>query len=261
MPPDRKKVPARIFDDQVALITGAGSSIGLATAKSFAEAGAAVVIADRDGESARSAAAALSASGHSALAIRCDVAVEREVEAMIDRVVTIFGRIDVAFNHAGLHVPMAATAEALGDDFDYVHAVNLRGLWSCMKYELQQMQIQGRGSIVNCASQSALVGTVGHGAYSASKHGVLGLTRSAALEYAAKGIRINAVCPGSVHASTAERALIDEPEAMDATIDRIPLGRLGHPDEIASAVVWLSGPGASFVIGHALVVDGGYTVA
>lgn len=183
MMPREHRSPARIFDDPVALVTGAGSCTGLATAKAFAKAHAAALLADQDGESARSAAAALAVSGHSALAMRCDVAVEHEVASMIGRTVGFFGRLDLAFNHGGLHVPAATTADALGDDIGYVTAVNLRGLRSCMKYELQQMQVQERGSIVNCASQFAPVGAAGLAACSASKHGALGLTRSAAFEY------------------------------------------------------------------------------
>jgi len=145
-------------------------------------------------------------------------------------------------------------------DFDRVIAVNLRGIWNCMKHELRHMREQRSGAIVNCSSQSGLVGTAGLGAYTASKHGVIGLTRTAALEYAPQGIRINAICPGTSDTPMVTRAVADAPEHMRAIVNEIPLGRLGRAEEIASAVLWLCGPGAGFTIGQALVVDGGYTV-
>jgi NAD(P)-dependent dehydrogenase (short-subunit alcohol dehydrogenase family) len=247
------------FKGKVALVTGAASGIGLAIATAFAEAGASVVMADRDEQSVSEAASALIASGHKALAVGCDVSDESQVAAMVERSIAKFGRLDAACNNAGIHVPRAETADATGEDFDRANAVNLRGVWNCMKYELLEMRAQGSGSIVNVSSQSGIVGIPGLGAYTASKHGVVGLTKSAALEYASKGIRINALCPGSVHTPMVERALQSHPEAMKEVIKDIPLGRLGTAEEIAAAALWLCSPGASFVIGHALVVDGGYT--
>jgi len=248
------------FEGKVALVTGAGMGIGLATAKAFADAGAAVVLADVNAEAVRAATERLVTAGHKALGIRCDVADERQVAAMVEQAISTFGRLDAAFNNAGIHVPVAETADALGEDFDRAIAINLRGVWSCMKYELRQMRTQGSGAIVNCSSQSGLVGTAGLGAYTASKHAVVGLTKSAALEYAPKGIRINAVCPGSTDTLMVQQALASEPETMKAVMKEIPLGRLGRAEEIASAVLWLCGPGAGFALGQALVVDGGYTV-
>jgi NAD(P)-dependent dehydrogenase (short-subunit alcohol dehydrogenase family) len=247
------------FNNKIALVTGAGSGIGFATARAFAEAGAAVALADIHEDSVRSAASELASLGHKAIGIRCDVADERSVAAMIEKVVASFGRLDMAFNNAGLHVPVANTADAEAKDFDLAIAVNLRGVWNCMKHELRQMRSQGSGVVVNCSSNSGLAGLANLGAYTASKHGVIGLTKSAALEYASKGIRINAVCPGPVETPMVSRALANAPDHMKAVIHEIPLGRLGRSEEIASAVLWLCSPGASFVIGHALAVDGGYT--
>jgi NAD(P)-dependent dehydrogenase (short-subunit alcohol dehydrogenase family) len=247
------------FEDKVALVTGAGSGIGLATARAFAEAGASVALADKDEESALFAADQLIEAGHKALGIECDVADEQQVAAMIERTLSNYGRLDAACNNAGIHVQLADTSEAAGEDFDRLMAINLRGVWNCMKHELRAMLRQGSGAIVNVSSQSGIAGIAGLGAYTASKHGVLGLTKSAALEYAAKGIRVNAVCPGSVLTPMVERALASHPESMNKVIQDIPLGRLGGAEEIAAAVLWLCGPAASFVIGHALVVDGGYT--
>jgi NAD(P)-dependent dehydrogenase (short-subunit alcohol dehydrogenase family) len=248
------------FENKVALVTGAGSGMGLATAKAFAEAGASVVLADSNEESVRTAAEDLVAAGHKALAIRCNVADERQVAAMVEQTVSTFGRLDAAFNNAGVQSPIAETADAGGEEFDRVNAINLRGVWNCMKYELLQMREQGSGAIVNNSSIGGLVGIAGRGAYHASKHGVLGLTKSAALEYASRGIRINAICPGTIETPMVAGMLTSEPEAMKEIMKDQPIGRLGRPEEIASAVLWLCSPGASFVIGHALVVDGGYTV-
>jgi NAD(P)-dependent dehydrogenase (short-subunit alcohol dehydrogenase family) len=248
------------FENKVALVTGAGSGIGLATAKAFAEAGAAVVLADNQDESVRAAAEDLVAAGHKALAIRCDVADEGQVAAMVEQTVSAFGRLDAAFNNAGVQSPVAETADAGGEDFDRVNAVNLRGVWSCMKYELLQMREQGSGAIVNTSSIGGLVGIAGRGVYHAAKHGVLGLTKSAALEYASRGIRINAVCPGIIDTPMVAGMLASQAEAMKELMKDVPIGRLGRPEEIAAAVLWLCSPGAGFVIGHALVVDGGYTV-
>ncbi len=248
------------FENQVALVTGAGSGIGLATAKAFAEAGASVVLAGHHEESVRAAAESLIAAGHKALAVRCDVADERDVKAMVEETLSAFGRLDAAFNNAGVQSPIAETADASGEEFDRVNAINLRGIWSCMKYELLQMRAQGSGVIVNTSSLGGLVGIAGRGAYHASKHGVIGLTKSAALEYAARGIRINAVCPGIIETPMVAGMLASETDAMKELMRDVPIARLGRSEEIAGAVLWLCSPGASFVIGHALVVDGGYTI-
>jgi NAD(P)-dependent dehydrogenase (short-subunit alcohol dehydrogenase family) len=249
------------FEDKVALVTGAGSGLGLATAKAFAESGASVVLADWNEKAAHSAAEELAAQGHKALAIHCDVADDAQVEAMVEQAVATFGRLDAAYNNAGVQNIVAEAADASREDFDRVMATNLRGVWSCMKFELRQMRKQGSGAIVNCSSIGGLVGGAGRGTYQATKHGVLGLTKSAALEYAARGIRINAVCPGLIHTPMADRMMAGgQAEALSAMLKDVPIGRLGRAEEIANAVLWLCSPAASLVVGHALVVDGGYTI-
>ena len=247
------------FSDKVALVTGAASGIGLATAKAFAEAGATVSLADLHEDAARSAAEQLVAGGQRAIAVRCNVADEADVAAMVEQTVSTFGRLDAAFNNAGVQSPAVETADTSGEEFNRVNAINLRGVWNCMKYELRQMREQGSGAIVNCSSIGGLIGIAGRATYHASKHGVIGLTKSAALEYASKGIRINAVCFGTIETPMVADMLAKEPDAMKDIMRDQPIGRLGRPEEIAAAVLWLCSPGASFVIGHALTVDGGYT--
>lgn len=247
------------FKDKVALITGAAEGIGYATARAFAQSGAAVVLADIS-ETVINRAQELVDEGYRAIGIRCDVSVETDVKEVVEKTVSVFGRLDIAYNNVGIHAPVAEVAEAEGTDFDRVIAVNLRGVWNCMKYELIQMKKQGSGAIVNCSSQSGLVGTAGIGAYTASKHGVIGLTKCAALEYARQGIRINAICPGTSDTPMVQKAASLSPEHMANVINAIPLGRMGHSEEIASAVLWLCSEQAGFAIGHSLVVDGGYTI-
>lgn len=247
------------FENKVALVTGAGSGMGLATAKAFAEAGAAVVLADISGNVVRSVAEELVAAGHQALALRCNVTDEADVAAMIAQTVATFGRLDAAFNNAGVQSLPVETADASGEEFERVNAINLRGVWNCMKYELRQMREQGSGAIVNNSSIGGLIGIPGRAIYHASKHGVIGLTRSAALEYAARGIRINAICPGAIETPMVADMIVREGISQEDLLRHQPTGRLGRPEEIASAVLWLCSPGASFVIGHALAVDGGYT--
>jgi NAD(P)-dependent dehydrogenase (short-subunit alcohol dehydrogenase family) len=251
--------PTYDFEGQVAVVTGAGGGMGLATAQAFAQAGAAVVLADTNEQALRAATDELTAAGHQALGVTCDVADEDEVAALVDRTVGDFGRLDMAFNNAGIMIPPSDAADEPAERFDRVTAVNLRGVWTCMKHELRQMRGQGSGAIVNCSSLGGLVGNPGRASYHATKHGVLGLTKSAALEYAPRGVRINAVCPGTIETPMVTDMIakgeLDIPEAEANQ----PIGRLGHSDEIAAAVLWLCSPGASFVIGVALPVDGGYT--
>jgi len=234
--------------------------MGLTTARAFAEAGAAVALADVNENAVRSIAEELVAAGHKAIGIRCDVADEAEVAAMVEQTVSTFGRLDAAFNNAGVQAPPSDMADEAAEEFDRVNAINLRGVWACMKHELRHMRAQGSGAIVNCSSLDGLVGLPSRAAYHASKHGVIGLTKSAALEYAPRGIRINAVCPGIIDTPMVASMLTSQPEAMKELMKEQPIGRLGRPEEIAAAVLWLCSPGSSFVIGHALAVDGGYTV-
>jgi NAD(P)-dependent dehydrogenase (short-subunit alcohol dehydrogenase family) len=248
------------FENKVALVTGAGSGLGLATAKAFAEAGAAVVLADTNEKAVKCSADEMSTRGQKALAVTCDVADDAQVEAMVEQTVAVFGRLDVAYNNAGVQNIVAEAADSSREDFDRVIGVNLRGVWSCMKFELRQMLKQGSGAIVNCSSIGGLVAGARRGTYQASKHGVLGLTKSAALDYAARGIRINAVCPGIIHTGMLDHMMKTQADALNAMLKDVPIGRLGRPEEIANAVLWLCSPAASFMIGHALAVDGGYTI-
>jgi NAD(P)-dependent dehydrogenase (short-subunit alcohol dehydrogenase family) len=247
------------FENKVALVTGAASGMGLATARAFAESGAAVALADVNEAALRSAVGDLIAAGHKAIAVRCDVADEAEVAAMVEQTLASFGRLDAAFNNAGVQAPPSDMADETAAGFDRVNAINLRGVWACMKHELRHMRRQGSGAIVNCSSLGGLVGLPNRAAYHASKHGVIGLTRSAALEYAPRGIRINAVCPGTIDTPMVAAMLEKQADAIKEILRDQPIGRLGRAEEIASAVLWLCSPGASFVIGHALAVDGGYT--
>jgi NAD(P)-dependent dehydrogenase (short-subunit alcohol dehydrogenase family) len=245
--------------ERVALVTGGGGGIGLATASAFAEAGASVIMADSNATLLEEAAGDLRSAGHEVLAVTCDVTDRNQVRATTEQAVVAYGRLDAAFNNAGINCDSAPMLETEDEEFDSILDVNLRGVWNCMKAELRQMMAQGSGAIVNCSSIGGMRGSKGRAAYSASKFGVIGLTRAAALDYAGMGIRINAVCPGII-GNTPMAARVtknNDPDIIKAFVAAEPIGRLGEPEEVAAAVLWLCSAGASFMVGHALAVDGG----
>ena len=248
------------FDGQVALVTGAAKGMGLAAARAFAKSGAAVAMADMDAEAVGKEAQALVKAGGKALAVTCDVADEAQVRDMVAAAIRAFGRLDAAFNNAGIQSPVTDTAELESAEFDRVISVNLRSVWLCMKYELLEMRKQGSGAIVNNSSLGGLVGLPGRAAYHAAKHGVLGLTKSAALEYGAKGIRINAVCPGTIDTPMVQARFDSGNLTREFVAQTQPIGRIGRAEEVADTVLWLCSPAASLLIGQPIAVDGGYTI-
>ena len=251
--------PIYDFKGQVALVTGAAKGMGLATARMFAESGASVVLADLDGDLAAKEAERIIRQRGTAIGIACDVADEAQVAAMIDRAVAEYGRLDMAFNNAGIQVPPSDAAEEPLAHFERVTAINQRGVWACMKHELRVMREQGSGAIVNCSSLGGLVGLPQRAAYHGTKHAVLGMTKSAGVEYAPRGIRMKAVCPGTIDTPMVADMLEGQADAMAEIMKQQSIGRLGRAEEVAAAVLWLCSPGASFVIGVGLPVDGGFT--
>ena len=251
--------PIYNFKGQVALVTGAAKGMGLATARMFAQSGASVVLADLDGNLAAKEAERIVVEGGTAIDVACDVADEAQVAAMVDRALAEYGRLDMAFNNAGIQVPPSDAADEPIEHFERVTAVNQRGVWACMKHELRVMRAQGSGAIVNCSSLGGLVGLPQRAAYHGTKHAVLGMTKSAGVEYAPRGIRINAVCPGTIDTPMVADMLEGQAEAMAEIMKQQSIGRLGRAEEVAAAVLWLCSPGASFVIGVGLPVDGGFT--
>lgn len=251
--------PVYDFTGQVGLVTGASSGIGLAAAQAFAEAGASVVLADINTEALNTATAGLTAAGRQAIGVTCDVADEAEAAAMVEHTVATYGRLDMAFNNAGVVGFTGDLAEETAESFDHVTSINLRGIWTCMKHELRQMRTQGTGAIVNCSSLGGLVGRAGRATYHATKHGVIGLTKSAAMDYAPLGIRINAVCPGVIDTPMSSDMIESQPDAMKEIMRDQPIGRPGRPNEVAAAALWLCSSAASLVLGVALPVDGGFT--
>jgi NAD(P)-dependent dehydrogenase (short-subunit alcohol dehydrogenase family) len=243
---------------KVALITGGSTGIGRATALAFADAGARVVLANPHNVAAGEALARLiHERGGQALFVQADVTRADEVAGLVAQTVEHFGRLDYAFNNAGVGGPPASVVDTDEANWDMVLDVNLKGVWLCMKYQIPAMLRFGGGAIVNTSSAGGLVGTPGLAAYTASKHGVVGLTKVAALEYAQSGIRVNAVCPGVIHTSMIDQVREIAPEVVDMLVARHPIGRIGTPEEVAAAVVWLCSDAASFITGTALSIDGG----
>ncbi|MBV7337823.1 SDR family oxidoreductase [Chloroflexi bacterium TSY] len=245
------------FEGKVALVTGSGSGIGRASALAFAKEGASIVVADIVTAGGEETVQMITEAGGEAIFVRADVSQAAEVEALLHRIVESYGRLDYAHNNAGIESIRIPTVEHTEETWDSIINVNLKGVWLCMKYEIPQMLKHGGGAIVNTSSVAGLAGYAGVAAYAASKHGVNGLTKVAAIEYAQAGVRVNAVCPGAIRTPMIQRALDERPEMADGIAAMHPLGRMGEPEEIAQAVVWLCSDAASFVTGLPMSVDGG----
>jgi NAD(P)-dependent dehydrogenase (short-subunit alcohol dehydrogenase family) len=247
------------FKGKVAFVTGAANGIGRATAIAFATEGADVVLADISEKDIQETARLIEEAGGKALAIRCDVQKSEDIKNALDQAVQKFGGIDVAFNNAGIEQPTKELTAITEEEWDKLMNIDLRGIFLCMKYQIPLMLASGGGAIVNTSSGAGVKGFKGQAAYAAAKHGIIGLSRSAALDYADQNIRINAICPGIIETPMMDRFSGGTPEGRQKVIAQEPIGRMGKPEEIASAVLWLCSEGASFAIGHALVVDGGQT--
>jgi NAD(P)-dependent dehydrogenase (short-subunit alcohol dehydrogenase family) len=248
----------KIFEGKVALVTGGSYGIGRAAAIAFAKSGAKVVVADWMEDKDNETIKLIKNAGGVAEFIKCDVSSAAQVKNMIEKTVEKFGRIDYAFNNAGIEGHMDNTHECTEENWDKTIGVNLKGVWLCMKNEIPQMLKMGKGVIINCASVAGLNGFAGLPAYTATKHAVVGLTRTAALEYAKQGIRVNAVCPGVIHTAMIDRITGKDKEVEKQYIGMEPIGRMGNPEEVAEAVVWLCSDAASFITGIAMPVDGGF---
>jgi NAD(P)-dependent dehydrogenase (short-subunit alcohol dehydrogenase family) len=247
-----------LLKGEVTLVTGGGSGIGRATSILLAKQGAKVMIADYVPEGAERTVKMIKETGGEASCVAADVSVAAQVQLMIDKTVATYGRLDCAFNNAGIEGKMVDTAEYPEDVFDRIMAINLKGVWLCMKYEIPQMLKSGRGAIVNTASGAGLVGVAQLSAYNASKHGVIGLTKTAALEFAQKNIRVNCVCPGLINTPMVARMVDSGGMNEQEFIASEPVGRMGRPEEIGEGVVWLLSDAASFVTGHSMSIDGGF---
>ena len=248
------------FGAKVALVTGGGTGIGRATALAFAREGAAVAVVGHNPEHIEEVAGLIEQEGGRALAVRCDVTRPDEVRAAINRTVEAFGRLDFAFNNAGVEQPVKPLDQIADEEFERLMDVDLRGVFLCMKHEIAPMLKQGGGVIVNTGSGASVMGIAGQAAYCAAKFGVIGMTKAAALDYAKSNIRVNAVCPGYVDTPMMQRFTGGTPEGRQTVIDDVPAGRMAKPEEIAATVLWLCSDEAAYVIGHALVIDGGQTV-
>jgi NAD(P)-dependent dehydrogenase (short-subunit alcohol dehydrogenase family) len=249
------------FAGKVAFVTGAGSGIGRAAALAFAHEGANVVVADISEQNSQETARLIEEMGGHALAVRCDVTRAEDVKAALDKTIEVFGRLDAAFNNAGVEQRAAAVADFEEDEWNRIMDVNVRGVFLCMKYQIPLLLKQGGGAIVNTSSGAGVIGIKGGGAYAASKHAIIGLTKSAALDYAAQNIRVNAVAPGYIATSMMDRFTGGTAEGWAKITAEEPIGRAGKPEEIADAVIYLCSDAASFIVGHTLVADGGQTVA
>ncbi|MFV3381865.1 SDR family oxidoreductase [Pseudomonas sp. NY15354] len=247
------------FSGQVALVTGGGAGIGRATAQAFAVEGLKVVVADRDVEGGEATVALIRQAGGEGLFVACDVTKDAEVRHLHERIIEAYGRLDYAFNNAGIEIEQGRLAEGSEAQFDAIMGVNVKGVWLCMKYQLSLMLAVGGGAIVNTASVAGLGAAPKMSIYSASKHAVIGLTKSAAIEYAKKGIRVNAVCPAVIDTDMFRRAYESDPRKAEFAAAMHPVGRVGKVEEIASAVLYLCSDGAAFTTGHSLAVDGGAT--
>jgi NAD(P)-dependent dehydrogenase (short-subunit alcohol dehydrogenase family) len=245
---------------KVVFVSGAANGIGRAAALAFAREGASMVVADVSEQGNQETARMIEAVGGRALAVRCDVTRAEDVQAALDKTIQTFGRLDAAFNNAGVEQAMTATADLTEEEWNRIVAINLSSVFLCMKYEIPLMLKQGSGAIVNTSSGAGVKGFKGQAAYAAAKHGVVGLTKAAALDYAPQNIRINAVCPGIINTPMMNRFTGGTTEGQERVIAQEPVGRMGKAEEIAATVVWLCSDAASFVIGHAMVVDGGQTV-
>ena len=249
----------KILNGKAALVTGGSFGIGRATAIAFASRGAKVVIADWIEDKDQETLKMIKAIGGEAMFIKCDVSNSNDVRLMIEKTISSFGRLDYAFNNAGIEGHTATTHECTEENWDKTIGVNLKGIWLCMKMEIPYMLKAGAGAIVNCASVAGLNGFTGLPAYVATKHGVVGLTKTAALEYAKQGIRVNAVCPGVIHTAMIDRITGKDKEVEKQFTSMEPVGRMGNPAEVAEVVVWLCSDAASFVTGIAMPVDGGFS--